>query len=169
MEDRSNIIKEAIEYRDKLEKKVEELAQSVVRLQISLDFADNTIKKKDKENAELKAYKDVNEDFKKAWEELKAENEKLYEEKDCLHKIIDRLLENAGYSKDIASAEDFEDVYENMQYKNNKLEEYKQTLQEIKAIAKDKTKTYDYLLGQEYTDLVDIILQLITKAESEEV
>lgn len=55
MEDRSNIIKEAIEYRDKLEKKVEELAQSVVRLQISLDFADNTIKKKDRENAELKA------------------------------------------------------------------------------------------------------------------
>ena len=27
--------------------------------------------------AELKAYKDVNEDFKTAWEELKAENEKL--------------------------------------------------------------------------------------------
>ena len=80
MEDRSNIIKEAIEYRDKLEKKVEELAQSIVRLQISLDFADNTIKKKDKENAELKAYKDVNEDFKTAWEELKAENERLKEE-----------------------------------------------------------------------------------------
>ena len=84
MEDRSNIIKEAIEYRDKLEKKVEELAQSVVRLQISLDFADNTIKKKDKENAELKAYKDVNEDFKKAWEELKAENARL---KSCLQEI----------------------------------------------------------------------------------
>jgi len=84
MEDRSNIIKEAIEYRDKLEKKVEELAQSVVRLQISLDFADNTIKKKDKENAELKAYKDINEDFKKAWEELKAENARL---KSCLQEI----------------------------------------------------------------------------------
>lgn len=31
----------------------------------------------EQENAELKAYKDVNEDFKTAWEELKAENERL--------------------------------------------------------------------------------------------
>lgn len=30
-------------------------------------------------NAELKAYKDVNEDFKTAWEELKAENAELRE------------------------------------------------------------------------------------------
>jgi predicted phage gp36 major capsid-like protein len=30
--------------------------------------------------AELQAYKDVNEDFKTAWEELKAENERLKEE-----------------------------------------------------------------------------------------
>ena len=30
--------------------------------------------------AELKAYKDVNEDFKTAWEELKAENDRLKEE-----------------------------------------------------------------------------------------
>lgn len=43
----------------------------------------------------------------------------------------------------------------------------RQTLQEIKEIAKKGTKTEDYLLGQEYTDLVDEILQLITKAESE--
>ena len=32
------------------------------------------------EIAELKAYKDVNEDFKTAWEELKAENDRLKEE-----------------------------------------------------------------------------------------
>ena len=92
--------------------------------------------------------------------ELKAENKKLYEEKDCLHKIIDRLLENAGYSKDIASAEDFEDVYENMQYKNNKLEEYKQTLQEIKAIV---CGNYEIIDPQGRKD----IIKLITKAESE--
>ena len=30
--------------------------------------------------AELQAYKDINEDFKTAWEELKAENERLKEE-----------------------------------------------------------------------------------------
>ena len=43
----------------------------------------------------------------------------------------------------------------------------RQTLQEIKEIAKKGTETEDYLLGQAYTDLVDEILQLITKAESE--
>lgn len=42
-----------------------------------------------------------------------------------------------------------------------------QTLQEIRTIAEDRTKTEDYLLGQEYTDLVDKIIDLITKAESE--
>lgn len=105
--------------------------------------------------------------------ELKAENAKLYEEKDCLHKIIDRLLENAGYSKDIASAEDFEDVYENMQYKNNKLEEYKQTLQEIKEIAEANQFYFEpgtivscETIKQIATNF-DKILDLITKAESE--
>jgi len=43
--------------------------------------------------------------------------------------------------------------------------QYKQTLQEIKKIAEDGTKTEDYLLGQRYTDLIDRILTLITKAE----
>lgn len=38
-------------------------------------------------------------------------------------------------------------------------------LQEIKAVAEDSTRTYDYLLGQEYAELVDKILDLITKAE----
>ena len=84
----------------------------------------------------------------KQLQQLKAENERLkeeikslYEEKDCLHKIIDRLLVNAGYSEDTASAEDFENVYEDMQYKNNKLEEYKSCLQEIKEVA-EKLSTY---------------------------
>ena len=42
------------------------------------------------ENAELKAYKDVNEDFKNAWEELKTENKKL---KQCLQEIKEILLQ----------------------------------------------------------------------------
>lgn len=60
------------------------------------------------------------------------QNKELYEEKNCLHKIIDRLLENSGYSKDIASAEDFEDVYEDMQIKRNELEKYRKALEEIR-------------------------------------
>ena len=111
--------------------------------------------------------------------ELKAENASLYKEKDCLHKIIDRLLENSGYSKDIASAEDFEDVYENMQYKNNKLEEYKQTLQEIKAIA-ETCISKDACFECKYSDdchiedaeiptydICKLLIQKITKAEEE--
>lgn len=94
--------------------------------------------------------------------ELKAENEKLYEEKNCLHKIIDRLLDNAGYSKDVASAEDFEDVYENMQYNRQKLSEYKQTLQEIKAIAEISLDKYHNGLM-----LAKPIIDLINKAEEE--
>ena len=35
------------------------------------------LKRLEQENAELKAYKDVNEDFKTAWKELKAENDRL--------------------------------------------------------------------------------------------
>lgn len=64
---------------------------------------------------------------------LEQENKSLYEEKNCLHKIIDRLLENAGYSKDIASAEDFEDAYEDMQIKRNELIELEQENKQMKS------------------------------------
>ena len=117
MEDRSNIIKEAIEYRDKLEKKVEGLAQSVVRLQISLDFADNTIKKKDKENAELKA-----------------ENARL---KSCLQDIKEIAVD----TRDCKQYEIDHDCFNDTRCKA--LREFIETLQEI--------------------------IDLITKAESEEV
>lgn len=102
MTDRSNIIKEAIEYRDKLEKKVEELAQAVVRLQISLDFADNTIKNKDREIEELKAYKDVNENFKIAWKELKTENERLIEGLGLANKYVNKYHQTLQDIKEIA-------------------------------------------------------------------
>ena len=69
---------------------------------------------------------------------LEQENKSLYEEKNCLHKIIDRLLENAGYSKDIASAEDFEDVYEDMQRKINEFAELEQENKELKNRVKSR-------------------------------
>lgn len=52
------------------------------------------LKRLEQENAELKAYMDVNEDFKTAWEELKAENEKLREDyiKLSQQKDLDNLL-----------------------------------------------------------------------------
>lgn len=140
------------------------------------------LKKQNKElQEEIKKYAAINEQETKDYAELKAENEQLYEEKDCLHKIIDRLLENAGYSKDIASAEDFENVYENMQYNRQKLSEYKQTLQEIKAIADApkpfidfsviKTATevgYDYAtICNELELRLHKVLELITKEEEE--
>ena len=143
MEDRSNIIKEAIEYKDKLEKKVEELAQSVVRLQISLDFADNTIKQKNREIEELKAYMDVNEDFKKVWEELKTENETLKSQ-----------LDFEVQKKEVLEVEN---------------ERLKSCLQEIKEIAKMDICTN--CITQKREDncqcLADTITQLITKVESE--
>lgn len=79
----------------------------------------------------------------KRLQELEQENKSLYEEKNCLHKIIDRLLENAGYSKDIASAEDFEDVYEDMQIKQNELNNYRSALEEIQKVIKSYDLTVD--------------------------
>ena len=90
----------------------------------------------EQENEKLKKeVKQIGSDFIKKGDyarELEQENKSLYEEKNCLHKIIDRLLENAGYSKDIASAEDFEDVYEDMQIKRNELIELEKENKELK-------------------------------------
>lgn len=154
MEDRSNIIKEAIEYRNKLEKKVEELAQSVVRLQISLDFADNTIKKKDKEMAELEAYKNVNKDFKKAWEELKAENERLKEEIIHQRKLNQELI--IKYIKPITVPTLNTELFD----KNYKLS---QVLQEIKKIAEQIIDKNEFVY-QNHRDIRQII-RLINESE----
>lgn len=81
--------------------------------------------------------KDLSEDILR----LEQENENLYEEKNCQHKIIDRLLENAGYSKDIASAEDFEDVYEDMQIKRNELIELEQENFALTQESQQKSQT----------------------------
>ena len=82
--------------------------------------------------AELCNCDSINDCYYKQLKRLEQENKSLYEEKNCLHKIIDRLLENSGYSKDIASAEDFEDVYEDMQIKRNELIELEQENKELK-------------------------------------
>ena len=101
----------------------------------------------EKENAELKAYKDVNEDFKTAWTELKAENERLKEENFNFEEIV----------------------------KLCRCEQYKQTLQEIKAIADIRCNECKYGkdgISCKYGDCgeakLHLITQLITKAESEE-
>ena len=103
----------------------------------------------DKEIAELKAYKDVNEDFKIAWEELKAENARLKEE-----------LTTYGATG----------VCEVCSDKANKLaDKYLGCLQEIKEIA--KMDICSNCVTQKREDncqcLADTILQLITKVESE--
>lgn len=178
MEDRSNIIKEAIEYRDKLEKKVEELAQSVVRLQISLDFANNTIKKKDRENAELKAYKDINEDFKTAWEELKAENDRLksqldfeVQKKEVLETENERLKED--YIK-LSQQKDLDNVRWQKRCTDLHIEDkakadkYWLVLQEIKEIAEKECKDcLDKRSDSCWICPYYPILDLITKAEEE--
>ncbi len=89
---------------------------------------------------------------------LEQENKSLYEEKNCLHKIIDRLLENSGYSKDVASAEDFEDVYEDMQIKRNELIELEQEKKELKAykdVNEDFKKAWDEL-NRKYTEVLKL-------------
>lgn len=104
------------------------------------------------ENAELKAYKDVNEDFKTAWEELKAENERL--------KLSERDLSRIcqGFKKDIETE------------KSYTLKYYK-TLQEIKKyIAKICKEECGYVQKKRCPDCdcrFGAILDLITKVEEE--
>lgn len=117
-----------------------------------------------KEIAELKAYKDVNEDFKTAWEELKAENERL--KKEIRNNKSAYQVELGTYNMECG----------------NLLEENKQllqTLQEIKTIAEklmadNLCNNCDGIgldancqdTGCPYYQM-DAILQKITKAEEE--
>lgn len=110
----------------------------------------NRIAELAKENAELKAYKDVNEDFKTAWEELKAENERLKEENYGLNQEL------LGYKKGVQAFE---------------IIELKQTLQEIKKyIAKICKEECGYVQKKRCPDCdcrYGAIIDLITKAEEE--
>lgn len=112
-------------------------------------FADK-ISELEQENAELKAYKDVNEDFKTAWEELKAENERLREEVETRDNLVEHFRKEAiNWAK--ISNDCIKDI-----------EKYKQTLQEIKAIA--EAGMHCEGMG---CDFMPKILDLITKAEEE--
>ena len=141
---KSQLIEELQESRDVRT----QLAEALVRTKVSLSIGDETIKRLYKENAELKAYKDVNKDFKTAWEQLKAENERLKEE---------ILKWQTAYSRQYQ-------INENKGY-NKKEEQYRQTLQEIKAIAMDIMDD-DIEESFAYSDARQI-LDLITKAEEE--
>ena len=107
----------------------------------------DNIKRLEQENAELKAYMDVNEDFKTAWKELKAENERLKAE-----------------IKNNKSAYQVELGTYNMECGNllKENENLLQTLQEIKEIAE-----YSIMHNENLNSNYQIILQLITKAEEE--
>lgn len=93
--------------------------------------------------AELEAYKDVNEDFKTAWEELKAENERL------------------------KKAIEYDSIYNDMQAEidcgEKMIEKYQKCLQEIKAIAEADV----HIVGDEklYYYSIEKILQVLTKVE----
>lgn len=120
-------------------------------------FADR-ISELEQENAELKAYKDVNEDFKTAWEELKAENDRLKEEvqtEKIYSSQIEELEESIVGQKN--AYKKLNSMYEeNCEY-TGKLEH---TLQEIKAII---CGNYEIIDPQGRKD----ILKLINKAEEE--
>lgn len=169
--------------------RITELAEEVEQRKHEYEVLDACLELAQGKIAELKAYKDVNEDFKTAWEELKAENDKLKEEnyqlqKDCqiCENFIDFIpckpirdmdydLQKVINQRDKYYKQTLDDeiqINELMQ-ENERL---KQTLQEIKAIAENaingeyKTKSSDYSEGMEI--IGHYVMQKITKAESEE-
>ena len=124
-----------------------------------------------KEIAELKAYKDVNEDFKTAWEELKAENDRL-KEKFEIESLTDKTTGETIYRSNVVNK-----LKELLELRIEDLCEscgassmmpmpctvYKQTLQEIKYIA----ETYLTDCQGFKCEAMEEIIQKITKAEEE--
>lgn len=117
------------------------------------------LKRLQQENAELKAYKDVNEDFKTAWAELKAENERL---KNVIEETNDFIsdISTCGLKYDDRCPDNLDELQCCIEDLCNKFSKYKQTLQEIKAIVKGE-------LPYKTAYLEDAILEKITKAEEE--
>lgn len=117
--------------------------------------------------AELKAYKDVNEDFKTAWEELKAENDRLKEE---IKEVKKYQYQQEYLDKEI------KEMQKALKTLAEGLNKRQILLQEIKTIAEtccseinceecpftDECNTEMEALG-----VCKIILKLITKAEEE--
>lgn len=69
-----NEMQKTIERKDRIIKVLKERVRQWVK---EYNILDAIIDLKDEDIAVLEAYKDVNEDFKQAWEELKAENAEL--------------------------------------------------------------------------------------------
>ena len=149
--------------------RIAELAKEVEQWKHEYEALDACCELAQGKIAELKAYKDVNEDFKTAWEELKAENARLKEEIETRDNLIEHFRKEAiNWAK--TSNDCIKDI-----------ENYKQTLQEIKAIAEapkpfidfsvTKTATeveYDYAaICNELELRLHKVLELITKAEEE--
>jgi DNA repair ATPase RecN len=114
------------------------------------------------ENAELKAYKDVNEDFKTAWEELKAENERLEHLDEEINDFISDIS-TCGFKYDDRCPDNLDELQCCIEDLCNKFSNYKQTLQEIKDIA----ETYLTDCQGFKCDAMEEILQKITKEEEE--
>ena len=115
--------------------------------------------------AELQAYKDINEDFKTAWEELKAENEEL-------KKIINEAKNSNLDLKSFLVGEAVGNEYE------QQLDQLKQTLAEIKDIAEIEIECKTYEIENdcfnetrckalnEHIDFIKQILQKISECEA---
>lgn len=144
MQDKSNIIKEAIEYRDKLEVKVKLQDEYIASLLLSLFLMEGEVNRLN-QTLDLARKGELVFINNPQIKELKAENERLKE------KI---LKWQTAYSRQYQ-------INENKGY-NKKEEQYRQTLQEIKAIAESAMAKQ-----QEYKKDYEQILDLITKAESE--
>ena len=151
---KSQLIEELQESRDVRT----QLAEALVRTKVSLSIGDETIKRLYKENAELKAYKDVNEDFKTAWEQLKVENERLKEENYQLQKDC-QICENFI---NFIPCKPIRDMDYDLQKVIGQRDKYIQTLQEIKNECSDKlTQKFDI------KDVTKRVLAIITKEEEE--
>lgn len=79
--------------------------QCLIEEELRCEFYTNCyykqLKRLEQDNEELKAYKDVNEDFKTAWEELKAENEALIEGLGVAIKYINKYHQTLQEIKNI--------------------------------------------------------------------
>ena len=138
-------------------KQLKRKEQECEALQISENEAGEII-------AELKAYKDVNEDFKTAWKELKSENEEL-------KKIINEAKNSNLDLKSFLVGEEIQNEYE------QQLDKLKQTLAEIKEIAEVEIECKTYEIENdcfnetrckalnEHIDFIKQILQIISESE----
>lgn len=113
-----------------MENKIKELEEKLLRkeqeceaLQMSENEAGEII-------AELKAYKDVNEDFKTAWKELKAENDELKKQVCGLRPELKSMIDKICCKYNIEAKYYHEKIVEII----NNLDKLSKTLAEIKEL-----------------------------------